>query len=313
MISQLEQEVFEVKVKDYHGFYHYPVMYREVLAQLSQRKRKVVVDCTLGLGSLAARAVTLLEQDSLFVGIDRDSESLAIASQNLKDYSQRVILVQDNFSNLADILDKLNITAVDVFIFDLGISSYQLNNFDRGFSFMQDGPLDMRMDKQAFISAYDLVNNLSEKELENIFYRFGQERYSRRIAKAIVDIRQNQPISSTNQLAEIAMKAVPGYSRNSRIHPATRIFQALRIVTNNELECLKKGLESALNRLAPQGIVIAISFHSLEDRIVKHTFREFAAAEKIRIVTKKPLIPSDQEREENNPSRSAKLRVAEKI
>ncbi|MDD3296233.1 MAG: 16S rRNA (cytosine(1402)-N(4))-methyltransferase RsmH [Candidatus Omnitrophica bacterium] len=302
----------EVKVNQMPKEYHYPVMYREVLDLLELAGKRVIVDCTTGVGSLAYKMIEKADNEAFFIGIDKDKNSLDIASRKLEEFKGRFVLIQEDFSNLDKVMSSLNCKGADAFLFDLGISTYQLNNSQRGFSFLKEGPLDMRMDKDSFLSAYDLVNNLSEMELVNIFKKFGEERYSRRIARVLVEERKNAPISTTTQLARIIMSSVPAKSHYARIHPATRIFQSLRIAVNRELESLKDGLDKAINLLNPGARLGVISFHSLEDRIVKHTFRENSLKGAIRIVTKKPLVPSEEEKQENNASRSAKLRVVEK-
>lgn len=292
---------------------HYPVMYNEVMQFLNIKNCRVVVDCTAGIGSHGLKFLEAMREDAIFIGIDRDEDSLNICSERLKFFNGRVILVNDNFSNLDKILNSLNIAGADAIFFDLGISTYQLTSSERGFGFLKEGSLDMRMDRNSFVCAYDLVNNLSENELVNIFRKFGEERYAGRIAHAIVGNRRNQPISTTLHLAEIISRAVPAKSRRYRIHPATRVFQALRIVVNRELEALNKGVDVAIRFLNKGGRVGVISFHSLEDRIVKHTFRDFSHQGILQIITKKPLLPGEEEIEANNASRSAKFRVTEKV
>jgi 16S rRNA (cytosine1402-N4)-methyltransferase len=291
---------------------HYPVMYREVLNLLDLRQRRIVVDCTIGVGSHAYKIMEVMGRDSFLIGIDRDQDSLSVANQRLKSFAGRFVLIKGDFSDLAKILGKLNINRVDAFLFDLGISTYQLSNPQRGFSFLNEGPLDMRMDKDSFLSAYDLINNLSEGELENIFKKFGEERYSRRIAHFLVEVRKKEPIATTTQLARMIKEIIPQSSRYYKIHPATRVFQSLRIAVNRELEALKAGLSEAISFLNKGGRIAVISFHSLEDRIVKHLFRNYYTEGALNIITKKPLEPSDLEKAENPSSRSAKLRVAEK-
>jgi 16S rRNA (cytosine1402-N4)-methyltransferase len=291
---------------------HYPVMYREALDFLDVKNKKLIVDCTVGVGSHALKFLQVMRDDAMLIGIDRDGDSLKICADRLGDFRNRVILVNDNFANLEGILKGLDISGVDVFFFDLGISSYQICTPERGFSFLRDGPLDMRMDREAFLSAYDLINNLSERELVNIFRKFGEERYAARIARSIIETRRMQAIATTAQLAEIVLRAVPFKTRKYKIHPATRVFQALRIVVNRELESISKGINTAVRFLNPGGRIGVISFHSLEDRIVKHTMKDFSTQGVLKIITKKPLLPSDIEREENTRSRSAKLRIAEK-
>lgn len=289
--------------------YHYPVMHREILEYLEVKDKKVVVDCTVGLGSHTFKLLENMEGGAL-VGIDRDRDSLAAAEKKLSPFKGRFTLVKDSFANLDKVLNNLGITEVDAFLFDLGISTYQLSNPRRGFSFLNEGPLDMRMDKDSLFSAYDLVNNLSEAELGNIFRKFGEERYFRKIAHFIVQERKNGSISTTTQLARIVTRAFGAKARASRIHPATRVFQALRIAVNRELEMLETSFAKAISFLSKEGKIAVISFHSLEDRIVKNTFKEYASRGVLKIITKKPLVPSESEKDENPASRSAKLRVA---
>lgn len=306
IISEISNEVMKEA-------YHYPVMYREVLELLDVGKRKVVVDCTTGIGSHAYKLLEVMDKDGFLIGIDRDQHSLNVAKARLEPFKGRFSLVRDNFANLDKILSNLDIDEADVFLFDLGISTYQLSDPARGFSFLKEGPLDMRMDRDSFLSAYDLVNNLSEGELGNIFKKFGEERHSRRVARFLVEARKSKPISTTNQLRDLIIQAIPGKARGGRINPATRIFQALRIAVNRELESIEVALSCAISRLASGGRIGVISFHSLEDRIVKHLYRDYALKNILKIINKKPLTPTEEEKGENSPSRSAKLRVAEKI
>jgi 16S rRNA (cytosine1402-N4)-methyltransferase len=288
-------------------------MYKEVLELLEVKDKRVVVDCTIGIGSHASKILAAMRENGFLIGIDRDDESLEVARQRLSNFEGRFSLFKADFSDLDKILQESNIEGVDAFLFDLGISTYQLSDSNRGFSFLKEGPLDMRMDQNSFLSAYDLINNLSEIELGNIFKKFGEERYYRRIAHSLVEERRREPIYTTTQLAQIIMRSVPPKKQYDRIHPATRIFQSLRIAVNRELESLESGLGKAISFLNQGGKIGVISFHSLEDRIVKHMFREYAHQGQLKIITKKPLVPSDSERLENFASRSAKLRVAEKI
>ena len=291
---------------------HYPVMYREVIKELSLRNKKIIVDCTIGVASHALKFFEVMDKNSILIGIDKDDESLRVARTRLRKYESRFELFKDDFRNLDLILDNLGIKKADVFFFDLGISTFQLSDSQRGFSFSKDGPLDMRMDKRSFLCAYDIVNYLSEYELNAIFKKFGEERFSRRIAHLVVEKRRQEPISTTSQLKDVVLEAVPRRHYSFR-HPATRIFQALRIVVNRELESLEMGIKKAVERLSRGGKIGVITFHSLEDRIVKHTFRDLSLEGAIKLVNKKPFIPKTEELEENISSRSAKLRVAEKI
>ncbi|MCF7869540.1 MAG: 16S rRNA (cytosine(1402)-N(4))-methyltransferase RsmH [Candidatus Omnitrophica bacterium] len=293
--------------------YHYPVMWQEVIDSLKLIDREVIIDCTAGLGSHAYKMIQASEKNSFLIGLDKDSQSLKEAYWKLKPFEGRFVLLQEDFINLDKVCQEFDIKKADVFFFDLGISTYQLTNPQRGFSFLSEGALDMRINKDNFLTAFDLVNNLSERELVKIFKKFGEERYSRRIAHAAVTHRQKSLISTTTQLAEIIEKSVPVKSRFGRIHPATRVFQALRIAVNRELEALKIALPKAINLLKKGGRIGVISFHSLEDRIVKHTFKNFASQNLLKIITKKPKRPTEEEKRINSASRSAKLRIAEKI
>ena len=302
----------ESSVKEMADKYHYPVMYREVLELLNVGTKKVVVDCTVGIGSHAHKLLGVMRPDCFYIGIDKDQDSLDIASNKLRGLKRNFTLVKEDFSNLDKVLKNLGIEGADAFLFDLGISSYQLSDPHRGFSFLKEGPLDMRMDRNSFLSAYDLINNLSEGELVNIFRKFGEERYSKRIANSLIKARKNKPVSTTTQLAQIIKSSIPVKYQYSRINPATRVFQSLRITVNRELESLSKGITKAVSLLNMGGRIGVISFHSLEDRIVKHKFREYSAQGFLNIITKKPLQPLDLEVGENPPSRSAKFRVAER-
>lgn len=311
--GSFNKEFFNCPVMSSQEILHYPVMHREVIEYLNPGHKRIIVDCTVGVGSHALKILPYLGEGSLFIGIDKDIDSLNIARERLKDYQKKVILVKDDFRNLDKVLDNLKVLEVDAFLFDLGISSYQLANPERGFSFLKEGPLDMRMDREAFLCAYDLINNLSEKELQSIFEKFGQERYSRRIAALLVETRKRYPFFTTAQLKDVILKAFPKSGKRYRIHPATRVFQALRIAVNRELDCLTEGLEKALRRLSLGGRIVVISFHSLEDRIVKHIFKSSVFKKNLRILTKKPRVPGELELKENTRSRSAKLRAGERV
>ncbi|MDP2922913.1 MAG: 16S rRNA (cytosine(1402)-N(4))-methyltransferase RsmH [Candidatus Omnitrophota bacterium] len=293
--------------------YHYPVMHRELIDLLDIRNKKVIVDCTIGVGSHALNFFEAAGKDSYLIGIDKDEDSLNVASQRLRGFEGRFTLVRGDFSNIDNILGKLGIKEADIFLFDLGISTYQLSSPERGFSFLKEGPLDMRMDRNSFLSASDLVNNLSEIELINIFRKFGEEHYAKRFAQHIVQERRTEPIISTAQLSRIILEVCPSRALRYRVHPATRVFQALRIAVNRELESLPLGIKKAISFLSKKGRIAVISFHSLEDRIAKHTFKDYSLHGILKVITKKPLLPSAAELEENNASRSAKLRVAEKV
>lgn len=291
---------------------HYPVMNKEIIEYLTPEKCKVVCDCTLGGGAHAFNLLELMPKKSQFIGIDQDKDAIDIAKQKLSRFGGQFTIIRDNFVYLKEIISQLKINSLDACFFDLGVSLYQLMNPCRGFSFLKEGPLDMRMDERNSLCAAELVNRLSDVELEWIFRHYSDERFARKIARAIVKTRKEELITTTTQLASIIINSLPKRNRFGKIHPATRAFQALRIAVNREIEVLSKALEDAIELLSPKGRIAVISFHSTEDRVVKHTFRNFAIQGKLKILTKKPVMASQEEKQENWPSRSAKLRVAEK-
>jgi 16S rRNA (cytosine1402-N4)-methyltransferase len=290
---------------------HEPVLTAEALTYLAADRGGLFVDCTVGLGG---HARALLEAGaSRVIGLDRDTDALAIAADSLAGFGDRVELVHADYRSIGDVLAARGIQTIDGALADLGVSSLQFDAEGRGFSFRRDEPLDMRMDRSAGPTAADLLRDAGEVELANVIFEFGEERHSRRIARAIVDTRGRQPIATTGQLAEIVRRAVPtrGWQR---IDPATRTFQALRIWVNRELDGLDTFLRGIVNRLRDGGRVVVISFHSLEDRIVKHTFRALERAEAlVRVLTKRPVGPGDDEIARNPRARSAKLRAAERL
>jgi 16S rRNA (cytosine1402-N4)-methyltransferase len=289
---------------------HVPVMTAEVLHHLRPEGGGVFVDCTLGLGG-HARAV-LEAGAARLIGLDRDPQALARAGETLAPWRDRVDLVHADYRALGDILDARHLTVVDGALADLGVSSLQFDEAGRGFSFQRDEPLDMRMDQSGGETAADLVARSTERELADAIFQYGEERFSRRIARAIVSARQDTPVATTGRLAAIVRRAIPrrGYAR---IDPATRTFQALRIWVNRELEGLDRFLETAMRRLRAGARLVVITFHSLEDRIVKHTLRGLeAGGAGVRVLTKKPIVPSDDEITRNPRARSAKLRAAER-
>lgn len=294
---------------------HEPVLVEEILFWLQCKPGGVYVDCTLGYAGLAARLLDRTAPDGILVGIDRDAAALAESQMRLREVAHRVHFRYGNFCDLKALIMGSGVSRVDGVIFDLGVSSPQLDRAERGFSFREDGPLDMRMDQREGRTAADLVRDLPETELADLIYQLGEERYSRRIARAIVQARMQGVIGTTWQLAAVVERAVPASYRYGRIHCATRTFQALRIAVNRELDVLEPALRDAVDILAPGGRVCAVSFHSLEDRIVKHTFRSLANGPEssVRVLTKKPVIASESERSRNPRSRSAKLRVVERI
>lgn len=293
--------------------YHIPVMLDEVLGYLNLEQGKTIVDATVGTGGHSLKILERISPQGRLIGIDRDQESLNIAKNRLSDYSTFYQFVYSIYSDIDKVMNNLNIQKVDGMLFDLGISSIQLDDPDRGFTFQNEGPLDMRMDRNSYISAYDLVNNLDEKELSELIWNFGQERFHNRIARFLVRERQKYPISTTTQLSNIVLRAMPYGRGYQRIHPATRTFQAMRIAVNSELELLEATISKAVDFLNKGARICIISFHSLEDRIVKLSFRELASKGIIKLITPKPLVPSNTEMKNNPSSRSAKLRVAERL
>ena len=257
-------------------FRHISVLYEEVIQYLEPRSGGVYVDGTLGGGGHARGILECSAPDGILLGFDRDQEALAAAGLRLSAYGNRVRLFHENYSRLPDVLAREGIESIDGMVLDVGVSSHQLDKAERGFSFQQDAPLDMRMDGSAGKTAADLVNNLSEKEIENILWEFGEERWARRIASMIVAAREVEPISTTSRLVDIVKGAIPRARWESRLHPATRTFQALRIAVNEELQSLERGLVAGIESLKKGGRIVVISFHSLEDRIVKNIFNEFA-------------------------------------
>jgi 16S rRNA (cytosine1402-N4)-methyltransferase len=292
---------------------HIPVMPLQALDMLRLPQGGAAVDGTLGLAGHALLMAQALGPHGHLIGIDRDSASLGRAEKKLSSLKLKIDLLQGNFSRLDTILAGLKVSAVDGILLDLGISSFQLDDEARGFAFRSDGPLDMRMDAQSRgVTAADLVNGLKEAQLEKIISEFGEERFARRIAAAIVMQRAQARISTTKSLADIVLRALPrGYTRG-RIHPATRTFQALRIAVNEELEALALGLDVGFRMLKKGGRLCVISFHSLEDRLVKNKFKFWAGQQEGLILTKRPLVASDEECAANPRSRSAKMRGIER-
>ena len=287
---------------------HVPVMRAEVLEALEPGRGGIFVDGTVGLGGHSA--ALLAAGATRLVAIDRDADALEIARQRLAEWAGRIDFVHGDYRRLHEWLDGLGVGEVDGVLVDLGLSSYQLESAGRGFSFQRDDPLDMRMNRRAGATAAELIASATERELADAIFQYGEERYSRRIARAIVAAREETPVETTGRLAEIIRRAVPrrGYSP---IHPATRSFQALRIWVNGELEGLDRFVEDACSRLAPGGRLAVIAFHSLEDRIVKQTVRRLTDdhARGLRRLTRKALQPTESEVEANARSRSAKLRA----
>ncbi len=288
---------------------HVSVLLDESIFAISPKENGIYVDFTLGAGGHARMLLEKSAPEGIVIAFDRDKSAIEYAQNTIKrEFQDRLILVNDNFSNALAVVKSLGFNAVDGVMMDLGVSLDQLTSKDRGFSFAEDAALDMRMDKTKPLTAAKIVNEWSEKDIENILRVYSEERFAGRIARNIVKAR---PIMSTKQLAEIVEMCVP---RNlyKRIHPATRTFQALRIVVNDELESLKKGLDAAVALLKPSGVVCVISFHSLEDRIVKNAFRDYKQKGVIRLINKKPIIPTKGEIAKNRRARSAKMRCVVK-
>lgn len=296
-------------------FQHTPVLLAEVVAALAPRPGGRYLDATVGGGGHALAVLQAAQPGGMLLGIDADPAALAATAERLADagLGQQAVLRHGSFADLAALAAEAGFTAVDGILFDLGVSSYQLDTPERGFSFAADGPLDMRLDPTQGPTAADLVNRLSERELAGIIFQYGEEHAARRIARAIVERRRSQPFQSTADLAAVVARAVGG--RHGRIHPATRAFQALRIAVNHELDRLAAALPQAVALLALGGTLAVISFHSLEDRIVKQFLRAEAAGEapRLAIITKKPVVASAAEVAANPRARSAKLRVAVRI
>jgi 16S rRNA (cytosine1402-N4)-methyltransferase len=290
---------------------HVPVMTAAVLEHLRPEHGGLFLDCTVGLGG---HARGLLEAGATrLIGLDRDLEALARARDTLAPWSDRVELVHADYRAIDEVLDHRQIDRVDGAPADLGVSSMQFDSPGRGFSFQRDEPLDMRMDRSGGDTAADLVARSTERDLANAIYQFGEERLSRRVARAIVAARHEEPIATTGRLAAIVRRALPRRG-SMRIDPATRTFQALRIWVNRELEGLDRFIEAAARRLRIGARLVVIAFHSLEDRIVKHTLRALQQRDGlVRVLTKKPIVPRDEEVERNPRARSAKLRAAERI
>ena len=301
--------------------FHIPVMSERVLDLLITRKEGIYIDCTLGGGGHSEEIIKKIYPDGLLIGLDQDIEALEFSRERLSKNQDRVVIVKSNFNDLKLLLQDLGINQVTGVLFDLGLSSYQVDTKVRGFSFLEENLLDMRMDLSRKIDARYIVNQYSEQELVDIFSKYGEERFSRSIARMIVKKRKEKRIETTRQLAELVTNIYARFKKKRwNIHPATRVFQALRIEVNRELEILSKALIDSVKQLEPNGRICVISYHSLEDRIVKHSFREMARDDFInlnkygvKVMSKKPIYPSEDEIKENHRARSAKMRVAEKI
>ncbi len=309
-------------------YFHRPVLLNETIKILNPKQGGIYVDATLGGGGHFDAIIEAADKKGIFIGIDRDEEAITNARKRFSNVSADIRLVHDNYCNLADIVNGMGLKGIDGIVFDLGVSSHQLDEGSRGFSYMQDSPLDMRMDRYSGITAKDVVNKIDEKGLSNILKKYGEEPWAERIAEFICKRRELQEIETTGQLVEIIKDAIPARARRKGPHPAKRTFQAIRIYVNDELNLLGASIKNAAEILNTRGRMCVITFHSLEDRIVKKTFRELSAGcvcpkdlpictcdkvKKVKIITRKPVCPTPEEIDRNPRSRSAKLRAAEKL
>lgn len=303
-------------------------MSREIIEYLNPKNGDTVIDCTLGGGGHSAEILPKIIPDGRIIGIDQDDDAITAASDRLSGFPDNVTIVKGNFVQLDEIASELGIDSVDGIIFDLGVSSFQLDTQERGFSFKGDAALDMRMSRDQELTAESLLNTYSENKLTDIIYRYGEDRWAKRIAKFIIESRTRRPIKTTKELVDIILAAVPVGARRDNIHPATRVFQALRIAVNDEMQSLETGLHAAIKLLGKNGVICVLSYHSLEDRIVKDTFLQYTgrcicpaalpicscgAIKSLDIITRRPLKSSGDEISANPRARSAKLRVAKKL
>lgn len=309
-------------------FNHITVLLNETVNMIECSEGDVIVDCTLGGGGHSLEICRRIGPRGRLIAIDRDINAINHCKEILQEYKDRIIFVHDNFSNIKNILNRLEVERIDGIIADLGVSSHQLDEAERGFSYMQDAPLDMRMDNRQSLSAKDIINNYSEDQINEIIFRWGEERWAKRIAQFIVEYRKTKEISTTGELVDIIKRAIPAKARQDGPHPAKRTFQAIRIAVNNELDIISRTVIDSVDFLNLGGRIGIITFHSLEDRIVKQTFQELSnpcvcppkapictchRKPLLKVITRKPVLPGDEEVETNPRSRSAKLRIAQKI
>lgn len=310
-------------------FKHIPIMVSQCLDGLNIKKNGVYVDATLGGAGHSSKIADILDKDGILIGIDKDLDAIQASKIRLKNKVCKVILIKDDFKNIKQILKDLEIKKVDGILADLGVSSYQIDEASRGFSYMKDGDLDMRMDKNSVLDAKKVVNNYSEKELTRIFYEYGEEKYSKSIAKKIVEYRKIKPIATTLELRQIVEQSIPNVViKKNGAGVSKKVFQSIRIEVNNELGSLRDLLDDFIDVLKPKGRICIITFHSLEDRLVKNKFnlesRDCICDKSlpicvcnhkatIKLITKKPITPNEREIKENPRSSSSKLRIAEKI
>ncbi|HDR7638749.1 16S rRNA (cytosine(1402)-N(4))-methyltransferase RsmH [Bacillus wiedmannii] len=308
-------------------FKHVTVLLKETVDGLDIKPDGTYVDCTLGGGGHSSYLLSQLTEGGRLIAFDQDEIAIQNAKEKLSSYGEQFITVKSNFRYLSEKLQELGITEVDGILFDLGVSSPQLDTPERGFSYHHDAPLDMRMDQDAPLTAYDVVNSWSYEQLVRIFFQYGEEKFSKQIVRKIEAYRENKAIETTGELVELIKEGIPAPARRTGGHPAKRVFQAIRIAVNDELKVFEEALESAIDMVKPGGRVSVITFHSLEDRICKTTFKRNSTTPqlppglpiipdefkpKLKLITRKPILPSDIELEENNRARSAKLRIAEK-
>ncbi len=310
------------------NFSHRSVLLDECIESLDIKPDGIYVDGTAGGGGHSLEIVKRLTRGGRLVAIDRDDAAIAAATERLSEYLDRVTFVRNNFSSAADVCRELGIEKIDGILLDLGVSSYQLDTAERGFSHNNDAPLDMRMDRRGELDAYTVVNTYSFEELKRVIWEYGEERFAPKIASAIVKRREIKPIESTGELVDVVKSAIPASAREGGHHPAKRTFQAIRIEVNGELDAIAPAIKNAKDIMAVGGRIVIITFHSLEDRIVKQTYADMASGctcpknlpicvcgkrPEVKVLTKKPILPSEAELEENPRSRSAKLRVCEKL
>lgn len=309
-------------------FSHFSVLLGECIENLNIKPDGVYVDGTAGGAGHSSKIAERLGADGLLIPIDQDEDAIKVITQRLESFGDRVKIVRDNFSNIKNVLQSIGVDKIDGLLLDLGVSSYQLDTAERGFSYMADAPLDMRMDNRAARSAYNVINEYSADELKRIIYDFGEERFASKIVAGIIKAREQSPINTTGELVEIIKQSIPSFARREELSSVKRVFQAVRIEVNKELDVIAPTIEAAVNAMNKGGRIVIITFHSLEDRIVKQTFNQLASGctcpkdfpvcvcgnkPKIKIITKKPILPSESELAQNSRSKSAKLRVAEKI
>ncbi len=309
-------------------FSHFSVLLGECIENLNIKPDGIYVDGTAGGAGHSSKIAERLGEGGLLIPIDQDEDAIKVITERLAPYGDKVKIVRDNFSNIKRVLDELEVDKIDGLLLDLGVSSYQLDTAERGFSYMANAPLDMRMDNRAARSAYTVLNEYSADELKKIIYDFGEERFAPKIVAGIIKAREKAPIETTGELVEIIKNSIPSFARREELSSVKRVFQAVRIEVNKELDIIAPTIEAAVSKMNEGGRIVIITFHSLEDRIVKQTFNQLASGctcpkdfpvcvcgnkPKIKILTKKPILPSEAELAVNSRSKSAKLRVAEKI